>query len=407
MKVQSNKPKKGQNVSMEKKILDLERRLASASASRSRPAATTAERMVGAAPAAFGKTHRNSFSIRAHPKYKDGIVIEAQEYLSPLTVPAAPNTSLAGAILAGGEVYIAPFEFEGTRLARFAELYEKYRMTKFEFEYVPALPTTQPGSIVLAYDRDIQDTTPPATRDGLRQLCAYEGAQYGPVWKPFKSNCKLQAPDTGYYTSPGTDERLCYQGQVYVAQMEPTGLAAGAVIGDLLVRYECELFVPQVESTDQSATVTAGASVAPVIADVLRQYVTSGGAVANAGSEATFSPKLDSNGNGQVELTEGVYQLVNSVVNNVAGLTQFLAPTLTLKDAPGPAGPQPIIQAVAAANAPAAIGATAAYVYQMSVPKGGAFLRQAATTVAGLTAAATMVYRLQKLSSSYSQKLFV
>lgn len=368
--------------------------------------AQTAEAMVGA-PVAFGKTRRNSFVIRAHPRFKDAVVIEGQEYLSPLTVPAAPNNNQPGAILGGGEIYISPFEFAGTRIEQFAKLYEKFRFTKFEFEYVPALPTVQQGSVVMAYDRDIQDATPPPNRDGIRQLCAFEGAQYGPVWKPFKVDCNLQAPETGFYTSPGVDDRLCYQGQVYVATMEPTGLSAGAVVGDLLMRYVCELFVPQLESTLPNSTVNASSSVAPLVTDVLRQYAVANSAVPTQGSEPSLIPLLDTALKGYVPLPEGVYQLANSLINNVAASTGLNAPTIVLNDPAPAAAPQPIIQAVAATGAtPAAVGAAAQGVYLISVPRGGGKLYQTASSIGGIGGPSTsFLYRMQKLGNSYSARL--
>lgn len=398
-------PKGLKPVSMEAKLATLERMFQNMSQRQGR-SARSAERTDGSVPAAYGRMRHNSVVVRPHPKFKDAIIVEGQEYLGALKVPTAGSllANQAGAVLQGGEIYISPGEFGNTRMAAYATLYEKFRFTELEFEYVPAVPTTTPGSMIVAYDRDIEDLTPPPTTDGIRMFCSFEGAQFGPVWKPFVSKCRLQAPDTGYYTSPGTDDRLCYQGQVYVAQMEPTGLAPSAAIGDLLVKYVLELFVPQLDPVAGSATVSGSASVAPLATDVLRQYLASNGGVANTNAENSFLPQLV-NGLAGIKVNEGVYQLVNNLVNTVAATTALGAPVINMNTPPPASAPQPLVTNVTNVSAPAAVGAVAASIYQLAVPRGGAFITQAGTIGGAGGPNAANLFRFQRLSNAYRTTL--
>ena len=157
------------------------------------------------------------------------------------------------------EIYINPSELGGTRLQQYASLYEKYLFDFLEFEYLPATGSTQPGAIILAYDRDISDPTPPPNEQGVRQFSAMEGARDGNVWSKHVVRARLQAPDAGYYTNPvaGGDDRLAYQGQFYLATTVPSGLDAGTTLGRLRIHYRCHFFVPQLEAIEVAATGTS------------------------------------------------------------------------------------------------------------------------------------------------------
>ena len=179
----------------------------------------------------------------------------------------------------------------------FAQLYDKFRFKKLTFKYVPYQGTVVPGSIVLAYDRDISDATPPANDVGVRQYMAMMDAVAGPIWQPLSMTCPLSHPEEGLFTNavPGGDDRLAYQGQVYVALLEPP--PAGVVLaGDLFVEYDLELFEPQLETNvSVGESQLQGANQlnfgAPAT-DLLRSFVNAG----NVARSNTYVPKLDSSG---------------------------------------------------------------------------------------------------------------
>jgi len=196
------------------------------------------------APIAKGFETATTFRKGASKRFKDGIVVEGDDHLEYVAVPTGDGV---GVVI--NEIYINPAELGGTRLQQYANLYEKYLFDHLEFEYLPAVGTTQAGALILAYDRDISDPTPPSNEQGVRMYTAMEGARDGNVWSKHTVRARLQAPDAGYYTNPvaGGDDRLAYQGQFYVASTVPTGLAAGSVLGRLRIHYRCHFFVPQLE----------------------------------------------------------------------------------------------------------------------------------------------------------------
>nr|UHS71805.1 MAG: putative capsid protein [Permutotetraviridae sp.] len=274
------------------------------------------------APLAVAKFFRPYMEVRAHPKFKDAVVIRGSEYIDQITTPASGTSDVAGRCLCN--FYLAPSEFADSRLAQFAKLYEKFRFTKFDLEWEPAVPATQKGTIVIAHDPDIQDPTPPASPQGVRQYCAFEDCAVGPVWSPFKVPCSIKAPDTGYYTNAapygtwGGDDRLAFQGQVYVANVSPTALGASQVLGSLIMHYECELFVPQLEDNLQTGHVYNSTTLATA-ADALKPFLaSSAGVTVSDATVGAFQP-TDINGTAHLKLQEGLYELTTRYQQNAAG----------------------------------------------------------------------------------------
>ena len=138
-------------------------------AANHKPAATTmakgSERTVSA-PAVISKVMQSDFEISKGPM-RGSIRIHGSDWLGRLPIPGG---AIAGQAI--GEFYINPLEYPGTRLALFAQLYDKFRFKRLTFKYVPYQGTAVPGAVVMAYDRDISDATPPANDVGVRQYMA-------------------------------------------------------------------------------------------------------------------------------------------------------------------------------------------------------------------------------------------
>lgn len=256
-----------------------------------------------AVPAAQGFVSRARFSVARSNRYKDGIVVEGWDHLEYVSTSSSPGV---GVVL--NEIYINPSEFGGTRLEKYAALYEKYLFEKLDFEYVPGVGSNVAGSIGLAYDRDISDPTPQANEQGVRQYTSFEGAVDGNVWTPLCCKNKLSQPDSGYYTNPvaGGDDRLSYQGQFYVYVVEPP--PASQALGRIRLHFKCHLFTPQLENSIANSNTYVN-SVPPTAVQTAADFLAR---VASAGS-ATFGvpqwkPIVDSLGKYYIPLTQGVYR---------------------------------------------------------------------------------------------------
>lgn len=362
------------------------------------------------APAAMAIETATKFApVTASRKFKDGVVVEGSDHLEYVVVPASNGV---GDVL--NEVYINPSELGGTRLEKYAALYEKYLFELLEFEYLPAVGSDKQGAIVLVYDRDISDPTPPPTEQGVREFTSFEGAKDGNIWTPHRIRCPLLAPDAGYFTNPvvGGDDRLAYQGQVYVATTVPI---AQGTIGRLRIHYRCHFFVPQlvsVNSVAEGSSQYAGAyPVQPEAspADFLSAVKTFSGPVWKGVQQ--WVPKLDSNGRYYVDLASGLYKMysqINVVTPNSAtadanGINLFNAPKVIPNEPMPASAPQPwvefnseILEECYGGDLLNGLSST----YYLGIPRGGAKVYQDfqyETGTAGVASITQFDLQLQRL----------
>jgi len=140
-------------------------------------------------------------------------------------------------------------------LSHLAQNYESYRFRKLEVEYVPFVPTTQAGTIMLAMDFDAADATP-LTKAGLMSM---QGAVSGPVWGPIKLDCVkanlLKMAESRY--SRGGNLAANLDIKTYdVANLNVATASAGVfvgAIGELYLNYTVELITPQYNMADEAA----------------------------------------------------------------------------------------------------------------------------------------------------------
>jgi len=336
-----------------------------------------------APPVRYGQSLETYFHVSSikSPKFRNAIRVRGQDFVQQVATPAtgdAPGTTLA-------EVYISPNELGFSRLAQFAKLYEKFLFTDFKVKWVPAVGTNTNGEILIAPDRDIEDPTPTGGEMALRQFMSWEGAKAFPPWKPEVVNVPLESPETGFYTSPnGSDDREQYQGQVYVATVNPVAVSGGANIGTIWIEYDLLLFVPQLE-VQPCANQYSSVTVAPQLQDALYAYQPAFTPVRGVNND-NIDVKLTSlAGVGALDLAEGLYDMMLLINQTAAGTVSIGNPTVTAK-APAPAGaPQPYVKQLANTTTNSA-NTTAVRRQLVSVPKGGATLTQLMNSVTGVTA---------------------
>lgn len=344
------------------------------------------------APAARGMSTGSTSRVYPSTKFKDGICIEGEDHLCFI---AQPNpVAISGQCLQN--LYMSPSAFGGTRLEKFAELYEKFMFEEMDFALVPSASSATDGDIGLSYDADVMDETPPASEEGIRQ---YTAAQYNcdaNVWIPQLLKVRRSAPDSGYFTNPvvagSTDDRLSYQGQIYVYCVTPIGKSAGVTLARLRVRYKCHLFTPQLENAQTSGLLNnvPAVSTIPTGTVNLQTFFTTAADLIKG--NPMFLPKvINTVGNWVQEIPEGVYKILGSV-NAVAGSATSAGsgsvtidpPSITVKETPlSAAAPQPWIQAVHLDDGKQVTGdiwSSASAEYTIGIPKGGAYMNLPFTT---------------------------
>lgn len=351
-----------------------------AAQSKARVAMAHGQEKTVSLPTVISKVMQSDFEISKGPM-RGAVRIHGVDWLGRLPVPAGATAGLAL-----GEFYINPLEYPGTRLALFAQLYDKFRFKKLSFKYVPYQGTAVPGSIVMAYDRDISDATPPANDVGVRQYLAMMDAVAGPIWQPLTMTCPLAHPEEGLFTNavPGGDERLAYQGQVYVALLEPPG-AGIALAGDLFVEYDLELFEPQLEtSVSIGESKLQGANLlyfGPSGTDLLATFLNGAG---NVTKSTAYVPKTDSLGKAYLDLAQGIYRITQTLSQSKAGGVNLGGAGLVVPNSPKPVpAPQPQTNLFVAYNATTP-GAVAQKTSLYSVPPGGGRLYSTAADLSGI-----------------------
>lgn len=281
------------------------------------------------------------------------------------------------------EFYLNPMEFSQSRIMQFGQMYEKFLFEVLDVDYSPQQPSTQKGSLVLAYDRDVSDATPPSSTAGLRQYLAFEDSVYGNVWVPKRLRARLQAPETGFYTNPapGGDDRLAYQGQVYVACMEPSGLAAGTVLGDIVLRYRIHFFVPQLDLQLPTLSGNNNGTVVPTLTDVLTQFTgTAAGSGLTPSSYLEWLPAVGRLATTSIKMAEGLYRYTMGVNQSGAGAIQLKPPfILPLEPLAAPA-PVPQVKVLTNIGTNTS-GSDSLWDGLLSIPRGGAYVTQAAVTM--------------------------
>jgi len=168
------------------------------------------------------------------------------------------NTTGAPVVLPVGtnllDFFCSPLaeQLSSARISRFGQVFEKFCFERMEFTFTSALPTSTPGSLVMAYDPDIADDTPPATTAGLQQLLAYKDSVLFNIWESSTLSCRTSSdPQKFFYTSANSaDERLYFQGQYYLSLAAPVTVPATTtmVFGNVFFSYDLHLFEPALEA---------------------------------------------------------------------------------------------------------------------------------------------------------------
>lgn len=249
------------------------------------------------------------------------------------------------------EIAISPAAIPGTRIAKLSELWERYKLLKFNIRYVPAVPTTL-GCQLLAYsDTDpLDDPRSFASKDEVvRQAAAQVGARYF----NFDENVVIplaQRADNQYYYTGRVKEnpRFSEQGKFYVIQntspvdMSGTPIGSGEIdCGALFVDWDIEFSTPQINpfglftstaKCDFAASVTDKIGVLTVLRDcyILVQDMTCNAAGAVGYDLAFKENKLLSTL--QIVNITGKYSITNYVKYITAGKYDFWASNLTQPD---------------------------------------------------------------------------
>lgn len=135
-------------------------------------------------------------------------------------------------------------------LAQMAPNWEMYRMKKLSFRYNTYQPTTAPGSVMFAFDPDVNDAPPASKTTALSygnsmRTCTYLGGSLRVDGPSLNSNLWRYLQDA---PRPGDDDRLNDLGNLFVCV---EGQLNSKPIGEVEISYVIELRTPR--TTDDAA----------------------------------------------------------------------------------------------------------------------------------------------------------
>lgn len=145
--------------------------------------------------------------------------------------------------------------------AKIAGLYEKYRFSQLEFYYrreVSEFSTNgAAGKVMLSCDYDASDS-PPTTKQQVEDTVPHADGMPCTERITLRLDCRAMSRQDSMYVRPGvqpvnTDIKTYDAGIFYVSTY---GCANTSVVGELRVRYRCELMVPVLENVSNGATGT-------------------------------------------------------------------------------------------------------------------------------------------------------
>lgn len=225
--------------------------------------------------AVAGGSRRGQASARV---VGDGIVIRRREFVRD--VVASDAASLV-------HVAIAPSSFPW--LKNYQRLYETYAFNFARFDYIPNVPTTYTGSVVLAPDFDPGDAHDAG--EGKPAFLNMKNAVSGTPWSRLSCHCsrqdlqKRKSLYTGLDQVDTSDLRMSQAGNLFIYTVGQGAAQDGDVMGELWVEYECHFSTPQLvdpkggDAVGQGAIQYLGTSQAQIFGTV------TGGSI-----PATFDP---------------------------------------------------------------------------------------------------------------------
>lgn len=136
-----------------------------------------------AAPVAMGTTKRGGgmATLSMHQLNDTCTRVVGRSYVGPVNnndISAVPNSNEIGLVFDINPTLL------GDRLAALASTFDKYCYQSVTFTYIPQCPSTQPGSVVLAFERDPQAILANPSNSGkyMQEIMSYEHAVMTPTW---------------------------------------------------------------------------------------------------------------------------------------------------------------------------------------------------------------------------------
>nr|WRQ65279.1 structural protein [Tolivirales sp.] len=229
-----------------------------------------------AAPVAKQITHRTTKpNIRNRGQ---NVVVTHREYLQDI-VRTSSTYAIDGVAINPGISASFPW------LSQIAGRFESYTFNRLDYVYEPMVPTTQPGTVMMAIDFDAADSPPNSKQTHM----SYQGAVRAAPWQPFRISAlqhnRLKMVKERYVRTgqvpANTDIKTYDMGDLYIGTVG-TG-TPNVTLGELYVEYTVTFKTPQIATapnlavnrqTAQSGVITISNGIATQVATFLGEGAT-------------------------------------------------------------------------------------------------------------------------------------
>jgi hypothetical protein len=161
----------------------------------------------------------------------------------PINATANTASTTYSALVAVGNGTLFP------QAATLSQVHDKVKFHKLRAQWVPSLPTTCGGSVVMYFDTDKSDIGPTSMTEAMQN----RGANSGPLWSRQTYNCSRQMLRTGemFSTLTGSvatapENTFSSPGRFHLFATPQPGVTytTSTTIGFLVIEYELEFMFP-------------------------------------------------------------------------------------------------------------------------------------------------------------------
>jgi hypothetical protein len=167
---------------------------------------------------------------------EDDAVVTGADFLGFVDV----NSHVSGDVRFS--MHINPFMLPKSRLAAAAHIYEKWRIRRMTFRYVPSVPTSQAGQLIQYVDYDVTNTLVTSAPDNVSVASAHTKNTPFAVWDNSVVTYGRECPWL-FTSNNGVDDRLDSAGLFTVVCV--SNFTGSIALGALYVDYEVEFLQGQ------------------------------------------------------------------------------------------------------------------------------------------------------------------
>lgn len=265
----------------------------------------------------------------------------ATRMLFPFRECIMPNVQTTGSTVAGGllsfgdtgggaQLQLCNIDFNpldtitfGTRLTNEANNWEYFRFKQLKIMWVTTQNSSTSGQVVLAYDYDPVNPTPPGNIEGYRYFTQLENSMAGSVWECFELQVKVigrdKYPVEKFFTDLNriADIRQAVQGQLYV--VHGSNLPASTKLGQVWIEGYVEFSERVYRPAAQPAGIQGTGITLPIAGAGSQNAVSLPNGIYTAGNGSVSQVQTANDGGGAaILLAPGTY---------LSDMSVFLAPS--------------------------------------------------------------------------------